>query len=149
MNRYFTWALGQRLAGVKAVSCHPGYTGSSLVGKATGLTEGIGVSEAVRKGKKRKIILKKQKQKQKQNYKKKKKKLRILLVIIYRICRFVVYIFLGPTGTWLLPSHVCVCFATLTRGAPTFAIQLHAKYHGTYCKVASHYEFMNKVNSGL
>ena len=74
VNRYFTWALGQRLAGVKAVSCHPGYTGSSLVGKATGLTEGIGVSEAVRKGKKRKRKLKKTKTKTKTKLQKNKNK---------------------------------------------------------------------------
>jgi len=36
-NRYFTWLLNQRLSGVKAVSCHPGWTGTNLQHRATGM----------------------------------------------------------------------------------------------------------------
>jgi NAD(P)-dependent dehydrogenase (short-subunit alcohol dehydrogenase family) len=46
-NRYFTWSLNQVLAGnVKAVACHPGWTGTNLQHRATGLK--VRVSRALR-----------------------------------------------------------------------------------------------------
>jgi len=46
-NRYFTWALNQRLTGVLAVACHPGWTPTNLQHRATGLVDGGVVSKAV------------------------------------------------------------------------------------------------------
>lgn len=39
-NRYFTWSLNQKLEGVLAVSCHPGWTGTNLQHRATGIMDG-------------------------------------------------------------------------------------------------------------
>lgn len=51
-NRYFTWSLNQKLKGVTSVSCHPGWTGTSLQGKATGVIDEriIGVLSSVMNG---------------------------------------------------------------------------------------------------
>jgi NAD(P)-dependent dehydrogenase (short-subunit alcohol dehydrogenase family) len=36
-NRYFTWSLNQKLSGVLSVACHPGWTGTNLQHRATGV----------------------------------------------------------------------------------------------------------------
>ena len=36
-NRFFTWSLNQKLKGVIAVGRHPGWTGTNLPAKASGV----------------------------------------------------------------------------------------------------------------
>merc|ERR1712166_571838 len=36
-NRYFTWSLNQKLSRVLSVACHPGWTGTNLQHRATGV----------------------------------------------------------------------------------------------------------------
>mmetsp|Transcript_28894 Transcript_28894/g.33236 ORF Transcript_28894/g.33236 Transcript_28894/m.33236 type:complete len:353 (-) Transcript_28894:560-1618(-) len=49
-NRFFTWSLNQRLkGGVMAVACHPGWTGTNLQHRATGIKASF-MSDTIFKG---------------------------------------------------------------------------------------------------